>query len=261
MNKLSVLSYNVWFDNTLETERVTSLITTVSYHDPDVLCLQEVKPNIYAVLIKNLKNYKYHYPSKISFGYGCVILSKLPITKTLSCPFASSQMGRILEIVKTDYPYQSVEDDGIGIEKRQIIIATTHFESIFQRASPNTEKLNQFKESHTVLNQVYNMFKNVIFCADTNILPSEEKDFIPTESTDVWADSWKLVGSPNEKFTYDGDENIYLQLKACSYRNRLDRILFRTDNCEIDSFQLVKGLDGLTEPSDHFGVLSRFTVI
>ena len=63
-NVISVVSYNIWFDNTLSLERTKGLIQLLNKVNPDVICLQEVKPNIYDLLINILKDYKYYFPKK-----------------------------------------------------------------------------------------------------------------------------------------------------------------------------------------------------
>lgn len=261
MNELSVLSYNIWFDNTLQIERVSSLISTIYYHKPDIICLQEVKPDIYKLLLHKLNEYKYHYPKKIIYNYGCVIFSKYPISKSLVVPFTNSSMGRELLITKIDYPYQKSDDDGVSVEKAELILATTHFESIFKKNIVNKVKIEQFSITQKVLNEVANKYSNIIFCADCNIMPQEEDCFF-TDDSEIWKDSWEIKGNISNKNTYDSENNIYLMLKNNHniYKSRLDRILFRGDMFELIEFNLLKGLEGMSEPSDHFGICSKFKI-
>ncbi len=253
MNELSVLSYNIWFENTLETERLSSLIATIYFHNPDVVCLQEVRPNIYKILLQKLKEYKYHYPKKIAHSYGCVIFSKHPISKFLVVPFDNSSMNRELIIAKIDYPYQKMHDQGV-------IVSTTHFESVFKRNVVNRVKIEQFSITQQTLDNVADEYSNIIFCGDCNIMAQEEDCFFADDS-EIWKDCWELKGNDENKNTYDGENNIYLMLKNHKkYKSRFDRILFRGDNFELLEFKLIKGVDGFSEPSDHFGVLSKFKI-
>ena len=102
MNELTVLSLNIWFDQFAEMERTASLLATIYKNNPDVICLQEVRPNIYEKLIKNLKKYQYRYPKNVLYNYGCVIMSKYKISKCLSLPYKHTNMGRELLITKID---------------------------------------------------------------------------------------------------------------------------------------------------------------
>ena len=259
MNELSVLTWNIWFEEILEAERLTSLLTMVCAYDPDVLCLQEVRPNIYNILLKKLKDYKYHYPNKIQYNYGCVIISKYPLSQTISHPFTDSSMGRELLVATVDYPHQKTDEKGVTTKTIPIIISTTHFESVFKKYQLNKVKIQQFAKTKKILDELANKYKNIILCADCNILPNEEEYFF-TDDSDTWKDSWVVMGTSENKYTYDGENNIYMMLKNQKYKSRLDRILFRTDNCTLIEYNLAKGIDGLPEPSDHFGVFTKFNV-
>ena len=48
MFKIKVLSYNIWFDEADQKERLNSLIETIKHNDPDVVCLQEVVPKVFS---------------------------------------------------------------------------------------------------------------------------------------------------------------------------------------------------------------------
>lgn len=259
MNELNIVSYNIWFDPVLELQRTCSLIATIFSNDADVICLQEVRPHIYKILISQLKKYKYHYPKKINQGYGCAILSRYPISKCLKKEFENSLMGRSLIIAQVDYPCHSQTDEGISVDNKEIIVATTHFESIFSRDKENTVKIEQYKKTEEILNNLYEKYRNVILCADLNILDHEEDKFIPTDDSN-WSDAWKLKGNESNKFTFDSYTNIYLQMKKYKYRSRLDRVIFNTDDCVLNEYRRIEGVEGSTQPSDHYGVVGKFGV-
>lgn len=257
MNKLHIINYNIWFEDILEKERLNALINLVLHKDPDIVCLQEVKPHIYDILKSHFDDYDY-YPKKIYANYGSVIFSKYAITKCLCYPFNNSVMGRNIVVAKIDFPF--VNQD-LSIEKIELVITNTHFESMFSAKTENTIKLEQYKTALTVLDNLYDKYKNVIFCTDTNIIDNEESKFIPTNdmfTVSNWYDAWKEMGNNSNKFTYDSFNNIYLKSKNCKYKSRLDRLLFRCDNCNIQSFDLTK--NGYVEISDHFGLSVKFEI-
>lgn len=252
LNTFIAVSYNIWFDSLLNLERLISLVHNISLVDPDVICLQEVKKDIYEILICELKHYKYHWPKKINYEYGSVTFSKYPISKCAEYNFENSTMGRSLIITKIDYPYNKIENDEYSIENVGIVVVNTHFESLFK--SVNHVKYEQYNITKNILENLYDEYKKVILCADTNLLVSEEDKFIK------WNDAWIKKGNDGNKYTYDWNSNIYLKFKKYKLRSRIDRILYKMNNCELLRFDIIKAENGTIEPSDHFGVYAEFEI-
>lgn len=259
-NIFTVISYNIWFDDTLTTERTVSLLQIINDINPDVICLQEVRPKIYEFLLTTLSNHRYHFPKKFTKPYDCVIFSKFPIKKCLGYEYGNSTMGRSLQITKIDYPYHEITDEGVSVEKLDIVIANTHFESVFKKKHTNEVKIKQFEMASDVLNTLYSSYKNVILCADTNVLLHEEDKF--NEHFQEWQDSWIKKGSHLSQYTYDSYNNVYLKSRFATmkYLSRIDRILFKSDNLELEEFMMLKGNGKIVEPSDHFGICSKFII-
>lgn len=263
-NTFTVISYNIWFDDSLTAERTASLIKIINDTNPDVICLQEVRPNIYTFLINILGNYRYHFPKKLIKSYDCAIFSKYPINKCLEYPFENSTMGRSLLITKIDYPYHETTEDGISVDKIELAVTTTHFESLFKKKHLNHPKIEQFEITSGILEGLHAGFKNVLLCADTNVLHHEEQKFHEFFDENGWLDAWKEKGSSvTTKYTYDSDCNIYLQNRFpnVKYKSRIDRIIYKADNLILEEFTLLKGNGKNIEPSDHFGVCSKFTIV
>lgn len=265
MNEISVLSFNIWFDEYAECERTAALLACIYKNDPDVVCLQEVRPHIYEKLTKNLKQYGYHYPKHVTYNYGCVILSKYKISKCLTIPYKHTSMGRQLVIAKIDYPRQIYKNRQLYIENTDLMICTTHLESEFNRFSKNVTKWSQIDESFEVLEDIYDSYKNVIFCLDSNLTADEERLFnFPFNQENGWDDAWITKGNPDNKFTFDGKKNVYLKQRKSRYRTRLDRILYKSNNCKLEDFQIIKDASdnvfNWISPSDHFGILGKFEI-
>lgn len=264
MNEISILSFNIWFDVYAERERTAALLACIFKNNADVICLQEVRPHIYDKLKKNLKKYDYHYPKNIPCSYGCVIFSKYKISKCLSLPFKKTLMGRELVLAKIDYPCQVLENDRLCVERVEIVICTTHLESEFSKTVKNFTKWSQIEESFNVLEGMYQRYKNIIFCLDSNLTTEDDKYEFPFNHNTKWKDSWITKGNEDNKFTFDGKKNIYLKRKKCRYRSRLDRIIFKSDNCHLDDFNLIKDASDYVlswiSPSDHFGILGKFEI-
>lgn len=261
-NILTILSYNIWFDKTMCLERTISLCDHINTLKADVVCLQEVRPEIYEILIVLLGDLRYHFPKKINKEYGCVTFSRYPISKCLDSPYPNSNMGRSLLITKIDYPYHIINEDGNSVDKVEIVIANSHFESLFKKNTENDAKLKQYEISRNMLEMLYNTFKNVILCSDTNVMSHEEPKFDQQFEHNSWIDVWKIKGSNLNKFTYDSENNVYLKIKLSKFKfkSRIDRILCKTDNCFIEEFNIIKGNGSNIEPSDHFGIYGKFTI-
>ncbi|QKF94141.1 endonuclease/exonuclease/phosphatase [Fadolivirus algeromassiliense] len=262
-NVITICSYNIWFDETLSLERTVGLIELLNQTKPDVICLQEVKPNIYQLLITLLNDYRYHFPKKISKSYGCVTFSKYPISKCLEFEYKNSSMGRSLIITKIDYPYHTISDDGVSVDKVDIVIGNSHFESLFKRNTINEVKIEQYRIARELLEKLYNEYHNVILCSDTNVMAHEESKFNEQYIDNSWYDSWICKGSALNKYTYDTDANVNLNIRLSKFKckSRIDRILFKCDNCFIEEFNMLKGTSEILEPSDHFGVSSKYLIV
>jgi exonuclease III len=163
------------------------------------------------------------------------------------------------------------------------MVANTHFESIFKKNIENIVKIEQYKKAYNILNQLHNQCNNIVLCADTNLL-KHEKDKFPfneneyndgylfisddigeeeetsNDDSNKWRDAWITHGTNKNKFTYDGFKNMYLKMRGCKHVCRLDRILYKSTNCDVIEFQLIDLIDGFIEPSDHFGIIAKFKI-
>lgn len=252
LKKFKVMSYNIWFEQNNRLERLESLFATIIQSNPDVICLQEVLPDIYTILKSKLKEYPYHFPESINNRYGSVIMSKYNMTNCIDKKFVGSRMGRSLLISSIQFPVSSCTTV-------PIVIGNTHFESEFQKKEANIEKLNQYNYSKQFLDSVHNDNSKIIFCSDTNLLAHEEDLFFADFK---WKDSWKEKGCVSKQFTYDYFTNNNLREKNVGkFRSRLDRILYRNENLNVMNFSIIEGIDGMIPPSDHHGVEATFCVL
>lgn len=245
---LSVLSYNLWISEKQKLERLETLLSIIQMCDPDVMFFQETTMEVFNMLLSTIGSvYQYHTPDCLYGSYGCAIFSKHPLLNKQT-HFYESTMGRTLETAI------------VNLHGTHIVMATSHFESVFDRKKENTVKINQYKKATQVLNEMYQHTHNVIFGGDCNILVSEEKHLFDSN----WLDCWEQLGHNENKFTFDHCSNIHLQDRykgsGRKYRSRFDRICVRTDNLEPVEFDTIVGIDGMVQPSDHHGIKSTFTV-
>lgn len=247
MSLFKVMSYNVWFDPTDREERLEALISVIGDHAPDVVCLQEVIPDVYRQLSQTLGDtYAFVFPARIEVAYGCCILSRHPIVEGTEIEFPESRMGRRVTAVVID------TGDNNG---ERIVVATSHFESEFKRINP--VKTTQYIQARQVLDKLYGTHGPVVLCADTNILRHEEKYWLTADP--LWSDAWRVCGAdPESEYTYDTKTNINLMARDIQkeIRSRIDRIVYRGASLTATDFTLVKGRIEKGEPSDHFGILA-----
>lgn len=260
INRLKVISYNIWFSAKQQYERLISLLETINKHDADIICLQEVVPEIYNYIkLCQKKDYPNIYPNKIDQEYDCVILSKHPFTITNEHLFKNSTMGRKLIYVTIDMKIIKIveKEDNIDfiVKNYNLTIGTTHCESRFGKF--NKTKIDQYIETENILKDM----GPVILCSDTNITHNSEEQYYLTNNG-AWTDCWKEQGENKDmEYTYDAETNDNLKNKQYTkkYRNRMDRIIYKTNDVfKTVDFELVRGIEHYIEPSDHYGVMAIF---
>ena len=240
---VSILTWNIWFDQRFIVQRVKSIIEILKESDVDVICLQEVIKLSLDIILNDSNltdNYDFYYdPTLVHLRgkYGEIIMIKKSLNYTcqfISVPFKNSRMGRRI--------------NAINIEELNLDIINVHLESVFRNNSkPKREQL-EFLTNNVVLPG-----RNIIICGDMNLdINDDEK----------WANSMiskcglKDVTGRDNQYTYDCN----LNLNAYTFRSRLDRIFYK-GNLDLSSHKLI-GTNVLpeirTHPSDHFGILCNF---
>ena len=256
MECLKLISYNIWFEETDWQDRLDQLVVHIDRYKPSIILLQEVRPEVQERILLLLSNkYPYHTPNRISGSYGDMILSQFKILEHFNLPYANSNMGRKLLVSKIEFPQNLVMgDNDWSVEYVPVIIATSHFESIFTK-SVNKEKTQQYEDVREFLEGLATFVPNMIFAGDTNALLNEEKLFL---SSSLWTDAWTVEKGRNEQYTYDAYKNKYLS--RTDYRSRFDQVHFRGPNLVYKKFNLIKGSKD-REASDHFGIYAEIKLI
>ncbi|THG18465.1 hypothetical protein TEA_013757 [Camellia sinensis var. sinensis] len=263
---LKILSYNVWFREDLEMhKRMKALGDLIQLHSPDLICFQEVTPNIYDIfqLSSWWKVYHCSVSNEMAFTrpYFCMQLSKLPV-KSYSCkPFSNSIMGRELCVAEVE-----VHAD------MPLVVATSHLES----PCPAPPKWDQMfsKERVAQAQEVLNLLKkneNVIFCGDMNWDDKLDGQF---PLLDGWVDAWVQLKPGENGWTYDTKSNQMLSGNR-TLQKRLDRFVcnlrdFKIRRIDMIGMEPIPGLSYCKEkkvkkelqklmlpvlPSDHYGLL------
>ncbi|XP_058728123.1 uncharacterized protein LOC131599897 [Vicia villosa] len=265
-SSLKILSYNVWFREDLELhKRMKAIGDLVQLHSPDLICFQEVTPDIYDIFKRSSWWNVYHCSVSSekahSRPYFCMLLSKLPVKSFSTKSFSNSIMGRELCIAE-------VED----VSGKSLVVATSHLES----PSPAPPKWDQMftKERVEQANEALNILKrypNVVFGGDMNW--DEKKDGqYPLQ--DGWVDAWSELKPSEVGWTYDTKSNKMLSGNR-TLQKRLDRFVCHLRDLKISSIDMIgmdeiPGVSHIKEkkvrneikqlvlpvlPSDHYGLL------
>jgi exonuclease III len=260
MNTLSILDYNIWFDKYNMAERTISLIDVIEEKKPDVLLLQEVTIKVFEILTITLSKlgYNHYYPEKVTNTYDCFIFSKYPMKSNNYDEYTNSRMERALITSVIEFPIIMKNGDELNVINTNILIGTSHFESLFDKKYTNIKK-DQYLYAKSLLDQKKE-YKYVIFGGDTNITNDDEnKSFFKDKQ---WYDAWDDIENQEENnYTYDTETNKNLIMRGIkNLKSRIDRILYKGDIIVRD-FELIKEGNFIIPPSDHHGIFVKLEII
>ncbi|KAJ8544721.1 hypothetical protein K7X08_017304 [Anisodus acutangulus] len=198
---LKILTYNVWFADIEMPKRMKALGGLIAMHSPDVICFQEVTPEIYDIFQHTgwWKMYSCSVSNvmELTRGYFCMQLSKLAV-KSYSCkPFSNSAMGSHLESPCPGPP---------------------KWNQMYSK-----ERVEQAKEAVDLLDRK----RNVIFCGDMNWDDKLDGQF---RLPDGWIDAWGKMKPKEIGWTYDTKSNKMLSANR-TLQKRLDRFV-----CKLQDF-------------------------
>ena len=233
---LSVVTQNVWFEPVHETVRAKALVELLADHEADVICLQEVTPQCLTA-IQDAEWVRDEallaVSSSVYGGYGCVVLSRVPVSRAWELELHSI-MARSLLVV----------------ELGGFAIGTVHLESTRALAGTRTAQLEAIFE-------VLRPFESVVLTGDFNFDPEDpEEASLDPSFVDVWP---CLRSDPG--YTEDTSRNT-MRLKRTGRNKhvRYDRILLRSRTWKPRRIELFAdapiGNDVFV--SDHFGVAASF---
>ncbi|XP_021766863.1 uncharacterized protein LOC110731319 [Chenopodium quinoa] len=267
---IKILSYNVWFKEELEVhKRMQAIGDLIELHSPDVICFQEVTPNIYDIFRTSAWWKKYQcsvtYERASSEMYYCIQLAKLPVKSFRCKPFSNSQMCRDLGVAEI-----------VVNQNKSLVVATSHLESPTP-GPPTWDQMNS-KERVEQAKEAINQLKrhpNVIFCGDMNWDDNLDGKFPYLEG---WFDAWERLRPAEMGWTYDTKSNNMLSGNR-KLQKRLDRFICHLTDFKIISIDMIgtEAIPGVTFskqkklknriqelilpvfPSDHFGLLLTIT--
>ncbi|KAJ3670461.1 hypothetical protein LUZ60_010785 [Juncus effusus] len=251
--KIKIMTYNVWLHEDVAIDvRMQAICDLIEQHDPDVICFQEVTPNIYNIFRRCELWVDYRYCSlspEQATGRSnfCMLLSKLPM-KLLE---TVNEGGLVIASIT------------ISNSPKTLIVATAHLpKQTKPRENSKIVRRNQAKRAMDILN----CRKNVVFGGDMNWVDDFDGPF-PLQNN--WVDAWLELKPEEDGSTYNTRSNEMLAGRRL-LQERLDRFLckpkdFRLVDVEIIGSDPIPGaapyLDKSTweyvplYTSDHFGLV------
>jgi tyrosyl-DNA phosphodiesterase 2 len=245
--ELTLVTYNVWFDQYHLQKRCEALLRVVRDCDADIICLQEITPGYLNQVLRQAwvraNYYVSDYTGSTVQPYGVLLLSRLP-TAILRLHDLPSLMARKLLVAELQVNNQTLQ------------VATVHLESIKAFAPSRRRQLEQiFPTLETS--------KHVVLMGDFNFCSSwlEENANIHPNYQDMWA----TLRRDEPGYTEDTDINLMrLEYTQKHKQVRFDRILIRTSTpgWQPKSIELLGTAPTSPDypnifPSDHFGLVGR----
>lgn len=247
---ISVMTYNIWFDDKYIIERTNKIVQMIKNYGCDFVCLQEVRPNTYQILKQELSKLYEIFQSFITenLAYGSVVMCKKGICT-------------IVEPYYYDFPVTKMGRKLVGCEvsfkdpKLNLHVMTTHLESMTGNADVRNQQFITIKE-------VIKDMSNYIIGGDFNICSVKESVENNIAHSDIF-DAWIEMGCPNNiKYTFDSKTNPNITGR---YQSRLDRILYNFEtpvSGKIKSLELIgtniTSNEITVPPSDHYGLIATF---
>lgn len=246
-NKLRLLTWNLWFDDYLQIERLLSVLSYVEPLAPDIVAFQEmtdISDRFFADRSIPFSRSYYRVSATLPQWqwYWEALYSQFPIGDTSERrAYRHSDMGRGVTLLHN--------------RDLDLVVGCTHLESENEYAlrrdqfSEAIEHLESFKASNTIL------------VGDTNLRTGEKLDDLLPRG---WSDAWGTLKPDDPGYTVNSDIN---PMGHGNRKHRLDRVYYCCQNFEPSDIKLLGTTPEKTEtgrlfcPSDHFGLLIDFSPI
>eukprot|EP01089_Gocevia_fonbrunei_P010067 TRINITY_DN2258_c0_g1_i1.p1 TRINITY_DN2258_c0_g1~~TRINITY_DN2258_c0_g1_i1.p1 ORF type:complete len:372 (-),score=79.44 TRINITY_DN2258_c0_g1_i1:51-1166(-) len=180
---ITVLQYNIWFADYEVERRMEELGHIIAECNPDIIALEEVKPEILEDHILNQKTFRSYYISDDSKGstlgrYGVLLLSKFKF-QNLYISKMPSRLNRSTVVGEFDIPvgYKRDESRGKELHYSRVAVAIAHLESYPEDVQWRYHQLR-------VMMNLLHKNDNAIMMMDSNIR-EEDEDLIVLKSKDV----------------------------------------------------------------------------
>lgn len=250
-NELTCATFNIWFGDHFAAQRYAAIARLLELHQPDFIALQEVTPGALDIFLEQPWIRQAYYASDIDGStlgaYGVLLLSRLPpnTIKLMSLP---SLMNRHLLVMET------------RVNDALLRVGTVHLESLKSSANVRGHQLKAIFNSLSGASDAV-LMGDFNFCASW---PAENNRIDP-----AYHDVWSLLRGAEPGYTEDTAINrMRYLIKGKHKQVRFDRVLLKSadpiSGWQASSIELL-GTEPISPdepdvfPSDHFGLLCRFT--
>lgn len=213
LTDLTILTWNVWFDQIEYRQRMDHILNLTLEHRPDVACFQEVLLEFADMISKHpVVKDLYHVSPFITGGYGVLTIVKKEYNPRFSFVEFPSRMGR--ELLKATF-----EKD-----QHPIVVGNVHLESQGNRPT----RAEQLKICGKELNgaQLPILVGDFNFCSERNFVRIEgeslENDILTTtlpEFQDLWKLSVARTSPPDPNHNSDGENEIFSTPKKAARKS------------------------------------------
>lgn len=243
--RLTLVTWNVWFSPLARAERTAMLVEALAAADADVVCLQELLPEV-ATAIRAAAPLRAYQLFDEGFdageGYGTALLTRLPVRGWRRRELPTS-MGRDLLLAELSLA------DGAPFA-----VGTVHLESRRWNGDVRAEQLD------AALPLVRAAAPDGVLCGDFNFDDGWDEGRRLDGAPD-FRDLWLAHGRGAEGYTVDTRRNeMTLRHKGKEKQTRYDRVLLRSPSgaARARSIELLGAAPHPGDPalfvSDHFGL-------
>ena len=259
--RLRLVTWNMWFDHRDQAQRFDALMVEVLALNPDVVCLQEVTPQVLsAIEASALLQTTYEHSPEPVYPYGCLILARRTLHPTFANTPLPSKMGRSM--------VTCVVEGHMGALPG--VVGTVHLESLNAPAV----RAAQLRACAAALAP----HANAVLCGDFNFDDTQawgdwhrkECDRIRPLENDVlgialpeFEDVWPLLYPGVRGATFDGAHNSVCIADRHEVM-RYDRVLIKRGQWHVTSIALLgkQALDATgIKISDHYGLVVDCNVV
>ncbi|MEM9067904.1 MAG: endonuclease/exonuclease/phosphatase family protein [Myxococcota bacterium] len=241
LDALHMVTLNTWFDPKHQGVRTRALLALLEESDADIVCLQEVTPTLLEALQADegiREGAQLVVSASVYGGYGCAILSQVPIERAWELELPSMMARSLLAV-------ELMADD------ERLVVSTVHLEST---RSLRASRVRQLELIFDALEGA----PSAVLVGDFNFDPSEPEE----EALDArYVDLWPLLRKGEPGYTEDTTRNAMRRKYFGGDKHvRYDRILIRSTRWRPNEVALFADEPITPEVciSDHFGVRARF---
>jgi tyrosyl-DNA phosphodiesterase 2 len=244
-DRLTLVTYNLWFNKHRWQERSDALLRLVRNCDPDIIGFQEVTPpHLERILAEDWVRREYHVSDVVGFTlepHGVLLLSRLPVN-SLALSHLPSHKDRKLVVGE------------LATADGAICVGTVHLESSALSFAVRLEQLYRILPSMRGA-------RHAVLMGDFNFDPRDQAE--QSRIDPGYTDLWPALHSGEPGYTVDSALNgMRLLHKQRHTRARFDRILLRSagPRWEPESIRMI-GTQPISPdrpqvyPSDHFGLV------